>query len=177
MWGLSLQKRYPFAALAVLASTAVAPIAEVHWTTTHFFPHYELYFAWGTYNLLYHYIRTYWSGTTNHYLTLGLPYLVALWVVLGAVLSVIILYSSRTSHRPRVAWAVVASVLVSQIILPFPVFGALSGRVFWERHAYTTYILPLPFPSVLAILALVVLRQMRRQPANSNVGSEHASTC
>ncbi|UCH05076.1 MAG: hypothetical protein JSW05_02650, partial [Candidatus Thorarchaeota archaeon] len=90
------QKRYPFAALAVLVSTAVTPIAEVHWTTIYFWPHYELYFTWGTHDLLAHRIETYSPEAINHYVTLGLPYLVVLWIMFGIVLPAIILYSSRT---------------------------------------------------------------------------------
>lgn len=158
-----MQKRYPFAALAVLASTFVTPIAEVHWMSVflEFFDH-ELYFVWGTYSLYNHRAWIYGSRS-NPYLNLGLPYLVVLWIACGIVLSVIILYSSRTDHPPRFVWVVVASLYLIQILLPFTVFGALRDWVFTE---YTTYLLPLPIPSFLTIVTLVALRQMRRQSAS-----------
>ena len=157
----------------MLVSTVVTPIARVHWTSVflEFFDH-ELYFVWGTYSLYRHRARIYGSRW-NPYTSLGLPYLVVLWIACGIVLSVIILYSSRTNHRPRVVWVVVASLYLTQILLPFSVFDALKPWVFTE---YTTYLLPLPIPSVLTIVALVALRQMRKQPASSNVGPEYTRT-
>jgi len=139
----------------VLVSTVVTPIAEVRWTSMGGSDD-QLYFVWGRYSLLNHRIWTYGSGP-NPYPVLAIQNLVVFWITCGIVLSAIILYSSRTSHRPLVVWAVVAAVLIAQNELPLTLIG---GVIF---IAYSiTYTLILPIPSILAIVALVALRLMRR---------------
>jgi hypothetical protein len=88
-----------------------------------------------------------------------------LWVLCGIVLAVIILYSSRTNHRSFVVWIGVASVLVIQILLPFIVFGALTGDIAWSLGASTDYLLPLPIPSILALAFQTTQYLLRRQKA------------
>ncbi|MFW9913150.1 MAG: hypothetical protein ACFFEU_11795, partial [Candidatus Thorarchaeota archaeon] len=64
-----------------------------------------------------------------------------------------------------IVWIGVVSVLVIQILLPFTVFGALTGDIAWNLRAYTTYLLPLPIPSILALAFQMVQYLLRRQNA------------
>jgi hypothetical protein len=149
------EKRHVQASLAVLLSTIFAPMAEAHWSLMilEIFDH-EWYFVWGSYSLHRNQLILYGSNSSNPYMTLGLLNLMLLWAVCGIVLSVIILYTSRTDHRPLFAWIVAASVLVAQILLPISVFGALTGDTAWDLRAITIYHLPLPIPSILTLVYL-----------------------
>jgi hypothetical protein len=84
---------------------------------------------------------------------------VVLWIACGIVLSAIILYSSRTSHRPPVVWAVVALVLMAQNQLLRSTFG---GIIFTMYSLESIVFLGVPY--ILAIVALVAFQLMRRQP-------------
>jgi hypothetical protein len=84
---------------------------------------------------------------------------VVLWIACGIALSAIILYSSRTSHRRLVVWAVVALVLIAQNQLLLSTFGGIIFVMYSLES-----IVFLGVPSILAIVALVALQLMRRQP-------------
>ena len=157
-----MEKRYPFAALVVLASTVVTPFAEVGYTAMGT-PGHHFYFVWGRYFPLSDQIWAY-GEVGDPYplfarLSPALLILVVLWIACGIALSAIILYSSRTSHRPLVVWAVVALVLMAQNQLLLDVF---AGPIFMMYSI--AYIVFLGIPSILAIVALVALQLMRRQP-------------
>ncbi|MHA2068712.1 MAG: hypothetical protein ACXABY_30480 [Candidatus Thorarchaeota archaeon] len=68
-----VKRRHSLGALAVLVSTVVTPIAEVHWMST-FLGIFddELYFIWGSYSLYDHRKLIYGSRANNPYLILGL---------------------------------------------------------------------------------------------------------
>jgi hypothetical protein len=157
-----LEKRYPFAALVVLASTVVTPFAEVRYSAMGT-PGDQLYFVWGRYSLLSNLIRPYGEGGDPFpvfaRLSPALLNLVVLWIACGIALSAIILYSSRTNHRRLVVWAVVALVLMAQNQLLLSTFGGIIFIMYSLES-----ILFLGVPSILAIVALVTLQLMRRQP-------------
>jgi hypothetical protein len=85
--------------------------------------------------------------------------LVVLWIACGIALSTIILYSSRTSHRRLVVWAVVALVLMAQNQLLLSTFGGIIF-IMYSLESIVFF----GVPSILAIVALVALQLMRRQP-------------
>jgi hypothetical protein len=156
-----LEKRYPFSALVVLASTVVTPFAEVRYTAMGT-PGDQLYFVWGRYSLLSQLIRPYGEGGDPFpafaRLSPALLYLVVLWIACGIVLSAIILYSSRTSHGRLVVWVVIALVLMAQNQLLLSTFGGIIFIMYSLES-----IVFLGVPSILAIVALVALQLMRRQ--------------
>lgn len=157
-----MEKRYPFAALVVLASTVVTPFAEVGYTAMG--PSgLHLYFVWGLYLPLSQWIGPYGESGDPYplfaHLNLALLNLVVLWIACGVALTAIILYSSRKNPQPLVVWAVVALVLIAQNQL---LLTAFAGPIYVMYSI--EYIVFLVFPSLLAIVALVALRMMRRQP-------------
>ncbi|MHA1924709.1 MAG: hypothetical protein ACXABV_00025 [Candidatus Thorarchaeota archaeon] len=157
-----MEKRYPFAAFVVLASTVVTPFAEVGYTAMGT-PGDQLYFVWGRYSLLGHLIRPYGEGGDPFpafaRLSPALLNLVVLWIACGIALSAIILYSSRTSHQRLVVWAVVALVLMAQNQLLLDTFGGIIF-IMYSLESIVFF----GVPSIMAIVALVVLQLMRRQP-------------
>jgi hypothetical protein len=175
-----LEKRYPFAALVVLASTVVTPFAEVRYTAMGM-PGDQLYFVWGRYSLLSNLMRPYGEGGDPFpafaRLSPALLYLVVLWIACGIVLSAIILYSSRTSQRRLVVWAVVALVLMAQNQLLLSTFG---GIIFIMYSLESIVFLGVPY--ILTIVTLVVFQLMRRQPDPFLIGllliflAEHSSS-
>ncbi len=157
-------------------STVVTPFAVVSFSFM--FEEYEtwLYFVWGRYSLLNQRIWFYGSGP-NPFTIFAHPnptllILVVFWISCGIVQSAIILYSSRTSHRSLVVWVVAALVLYAQYEFTFFLIG---GVIFVAYRI--DYILLLPIPSILAIVALMALHQMRKQSTRPLVDSKYASTC
>ena len=157
-----MEKRYPFAALAVLVSTLVTPFAEVGYTAMGTSGYY-LYFVWGRYFPLSQWIGPYGERGDPYPLFAhpnpALLNLVVLWIACGVALSAIILYSSRKNHQPLVVWAVVALVLIAQNQL---LLNAFAGPIYVMYSI--EYIVFLVFSSLLAIVALVTFRLMRRHP-------------
>lgn len=161
-----MQKRYPFAALAVLVSTVVTPIAVVRFSFMSSEYDTQLYFIWGRYSLRYQRIWFYGSGG-NPFTTAGLENLAVFWIGCGIILSAIILSFSRISDRPFALLVVAVLVLLAQDELPF-LLAFAAGFV-----AYSVdYVLILPIPSLLTIAALLVFYQMQKQSTSRQVDSE-----
>ncbi len=133
----------------VLLSTIFAPLAYVHWTSMwlEFFGRW-LFFIWFFWD-----IWTYRIGFFDYRfypfdfgITLGLS---LAWIILGVILSVA-LYRNITKSQYARSLFVSFCTLILQILLPLLVFSIIT-----DSSVFVSFILPLPIPSIIALLFLI----------------------
>ncbi len=139
----------------IALTTFLAPLAYVHWTSMwlEFFGRW-LVTIWGIID-----IRTYWIATfygINYpfdlRITLGLSYF---WVFLGVVLGKITHWGMTKSQYEK-AHVYLLCILVVQILLPILAFSFRT-----DPSIYDFFMIPLPIPSIAALLFLLYDRHQQ----------------
>ena len=108
-----------------------------------------LYFVWGIYSYRNQRIESH--GFVLVFDSQAIIVLVLVWLAIGMLLSVTMIYISKTTGYSVVTWIPICLVLLVQVVLPILVFSKINNPYVWGR------LLPLPIPSVFAILGQILL--------------------
>ena len=131
-------------------SALVLPMALVSYESM-FLENFDtlLYFVWGVYSFRNQRIVSH--GLVRVFDSQAIFVLVLVWLVISILLSVTMVYISRKAGYSVIMWIPICMALLVQVVLPILVFSKIDSPHISGR------LLPLPIPSVFAILAQLFL--------------------
>ncbi|MHA1483981.1 MAG: hypothetical protein ACTSPR_01530 [Candidatus Thorarchaeota archaeon] len=109
-----------------------------------------LYFVWGIYSFRFQRIGSH--GLVLVFDSQAIIVLVLVWLAISILLSVTMVYISRKAGYSVIMWIPICLALLVQVVLPILVFSKIDSPYISGR------LLPLPIPSVFAILGQLLLR-------------------
>lgn len=109
-----------------------------------------LYFVWGIYSFRSQRIGSH--GLVLVFDSQAIIVLVLVWLAISILLSATMVYISRKVGYSVIMWIPICLALLVQVVLPILVFSKIDSPYISGR------LLPLPIPSVFAILGQLLLR-------------------
>lgn len=131
-------------------SALICPMALVNYQSM-FLERFDtlLYFVWGVYSYRRQRIESH--GLASVFDSQAIIVLVLVWLAISILLSVTMVYISRKVGYSVTMWIPICLVLLVQVVLPILVFSKIDDSYM------SVALLPLPIPSVFAILGQIFL--------------------